>query len=234
MARSANRSAGDGESRVTASTERGEARDLSEPRELSLEEVLKSYEQPVNEEQAWAVVYQCCSGLRAPQSPPGRLLRVKDPSSLLLYRDGTVALRRNGRTAEPSPSEQGGDQEILPQGGDQEILPQGGDQEILPQGGDQEILPQGGDQEILPQGGHQEILPQGGGSSSHMEQELLPHAAGAPPTRSGSSSLVQRELLPHGAGAPPSCSGSSIPTQQELLPHACIMGTSVTGFQGFR
>lgn len=106
MARSANRSAGDGESRVTASTERGEARDLSEPRELSLEEVLKSYEQPVNEEQAWAVVYQCCSGLRAPQSPPGRLLRVKDPSSLLLYRDGTVALRRNGRTAEPSPSEQ--------------------------------------------------------------------------------------------------------------------------------
>ncbi|RVE72322.1 hypothetical protein OJAV_G00060660 [Oryzias javanicus] len=107
MARSATGSAGDGESRVTASTERGE------PRELSLEEVLKSYEQPVNEEQAWAVVYQCCSGLRAPQAPqapqgtqapPGGLLRVKDPSSLLLYRDGTVALRRNDADKPASPS----------------------------------------------------------------------------------------------------------------------------------
>uniref|UniRef100_A0A674PL24 KIND domain-containing protein n=1 Tax=Takifugu rubripes TaxID=31033 RepID=A0A674PL24_TAKRU len=43
------------------------SRDLSEPRELSLEEVLKSYEQPINEEQAWAVCYQCCSGLRVPR-----------------------------------------------------------------------------------------------------------------------------------------------------------------------
>uniref|UniRef100_H3CTW2 Spire-type actin nucleation factor 2 n=1 Tax=Tetraodon nigroviridis TaxID=99883 RepID=H3CTW2_TETNG len=36
-----------------------------EPRELSLEEVLKSYEQPINEEQAWAVCFQCCE--RAPE-----------------------------------------------------------------------------------------------------------------------------------------------------------------------
>uniref|UniRef100_A0A8C8DRL2 KIND domain-containing protein n=1 Tax=Oryzias sinensis TaxID=183150 RepID=A0A8C8DRL2_9TELE len=96
MARSANRSARDGDSRVTAATDRGEVRDLSEPRELSLEEVLKSYEQPINEEQAWAVCYQCCRGLRVPHPPPGRADRVKDPSSLLLYRDGTVALRPNG------------------------------------------------------------------------------------------------------------------------------------------
>uniref|UniRef100_H2MK37 Spire-type actin nucleation factor 2 n=1 Tax=Oryzias latipes TaxID=8090 RepID=H2MK37_ORYLA len=97
MARSANRGARDGDSRVTAATDRGEVRDLSEPRELSLEEVLKSYEQPINEEQAWAVCYQCCRGLRVPHPPPGRADRVKDPSSLLLYRDGTVALRPNGR-----------------------------------------------------------------------------------------------------------------------------------------
>uniref|UniRef100_A0A673CKV3 KIND domain-containing protein n=1 Tax=Sphaeramia orbicularis TaxID=375764 RepID=A0A673CKV3_9TELE len=90
MARSStNRSADGGESR---------------PRELSLEAVLKSYEQPINEEQAWAVCYQCCSGLRLPRPPPDdRVSRVKDPSSILLHRDGTVSLQRearpNGRTA---------------------------------------------------------------------------------------------------------------------------------------
>ncbi|XP_075994078.1 protein spire homolog 2 [Genypterus blacodes] len=97
MARSTNRSAEDGEPRVSASTERGEPRDLAEPRELSLEEVLKSYEQPINEEQAWAVCYQCCSGLRLPRPPAGALHRVKDPSYILLHRDGTVSLRREPR-----------------------------------------------------------------------------------------------------------------------------------------
>uniref|UniRef100_A0A3Q3S817 Spire-type actin nucleation factor 2 n=1 Tax=Mastacembelus armatus TaxID=205130 RepID=A0A3Q3S817_9TELE len=94
MARSTNRSTKDRDSRVTASTDRGEARDLVEPRELSLEEVLKSYEQPINEEQAWAVCYQCCSGLRVPRPPTGRVNRVKDPSSILLHRDGTVSLQQ--------------------------------------------------------------------------------------------------------------------------------------------
>uniref|UniRef100_A0A672FD84 Spire-type actin nucleation factor 2 n=1 Tax=Salarias fasciatus TaxID=181472 RepID=A0A672FD84_SALFA len=79
MARSTNRSSEDGDPRVS-------------PRELSLEEVLKSYEQPINEEQAWAVCYQCCSGLRVPRPPAGRVRRVKDPSSILLHRDGTVSL----------------------------------------------------------------------------------------------------------------------------------------------
>ena len=103
MARSTNRSAEEGESRVTAPVDRGEARDLAEPRELSLEEVLKSYEQPINEEQAWAVCYQCCSGMRVPRPPAGTVSRVKDPSSILLHRDGTVSLepqrRHSGRTA---------------------------------------------------------------------------------------------------------------------------------------
>lgn len=105
MARSTNRSTEDGDPRVTAPAERGETRDLAEPRELSLEEVLKSYEQPINEEQAWAVCYQCCSGLRVPRPPTGRVSRVKDPSTILLHRDGTVSLQReprhNGRTAVP-------------------------------------------------------------------------------------------------------------------------------------
>lgn len=97
MARSTSRSAEDGDPCVSASTERGEVR------ELSLEEVLKSYEQPINEEQAWAVCYQCCSGLRVPRPLPGRVRRVKDASSILLHRDGTVSLknepRHDGKTA---------------------------------------------------------------------------------------------------------------------------------------
>ncbi|KAM4618893.1 protein spire homolog 2 [Polymixia lowei] len=96
MARSTNRSARDGDSRVSPSpTDRSETRDLADPRELSLEEVLKSYEQPINEEQAWAVCYQCCSGLRVPRPPPaGRVQQVKEPSSILLHRDGTVSLQQ--------------------------------------------------------------------------------------------------------------------------------------------
>lgn len=104
MARSTNRSAEDGEPRVSAPTERGEPRDLSEPRDMSLEEVLKSYEQPINEEQAWAVCYQCCRGLSLPRPPAGALRRVTDPSSILLHRDGTVSVLEetphDGRTAE--------------------------------------------------------------------------------------------------------------------------------------
>ncbi|MED6287959.1 hypothetical protein CHARACLAT_021703 [Characodon lateralis] len=97
MARSTNRSSDSGDPRVAAPTDRAEVRDLAEPRELSLEEVLKSYEQPINEEQAWAVCYQCCSGLRAPHPPPWRPVRVKDPSSILLHRDGTVSLKEKPR-----------------------------------------------------------------------------------------------------------------------------------------
>ncbi|XP_075326663.1 protein spire homolog 2 isoform X2 [Odontesthes bonariensis] len=116
MARSTNRSAEDGDSRVTAPTDRGEARDLAEPRELSLEEVLKSYEQPINEEQAWAVCYQCCSGLRVPRPPAGRVSRVKDPSFILLHRDGTVSLRQ-----EP-PHDDDGDGSPLPPNPERQLV----------------------------------------------------------------------------------------------------------------
>ncbi|XP_042294413.1 protein spire homolog 2 isoform X2 [Sceloporus undulatus] len=79
---------------------------------LSLEEVLKAYEQPVNEEQAWALCFQCCRGIGAPRAegaaaaaaagepreqgargrwgPAGRL---RDPADLLLHKDGTVSAR---------------------------------------------------------------------------------------------------------------------------------------------
>ncbi|KAJ1083843.1 hypothetical protein NDU88_003998 [Pleurodeles waltl] len=62
-----------------------------EPEELSLEQVLKCYEQPVNEEQAWALTFQSCRGLQGPGgAPAGRLL---GPSALILHRDGAVTVR---------------------------------------------------------------------------------------------------------------------------------------------
>uniref|UniRef100_A0AAV2KYI4 KIND domain-containing protein n=1 Tax=Knipowitschia caucasica TaxID=637954 RepID=A0AAV2KYI4_KNICA len=56
-------------------------------RELSLEEVLRSYEQPINEEQAWAVCFQCCFGLQDLRGPRHPCVQ---PSSLLLQRDGSI------------------------------------------------------------------------------------------------------------------------------------------------
>ncbi|KAK2491050.1 hypothetical protein MC885_008940, partial [Smutsia gigantea] len=69
-----------------------------EPWELSLEEVLKAYEQPINEEQAWAVCFQGCRGLR---DAPGRP-RLRDTADILLRRDGTVGAPREPRAAEPT------------------------------------------------------------------------------------------------------------------------------------
>ncbi|XP_070617852.1 protein spire homolog 2 isoform X2 [Erythrolamprus reginae] len=70
--------------------------------ELSLEEVLKAYEQPVNEEQAWAVCFQCCRGLLRPDPPAaeegrrqrrGPAGRLRDTADLRLYKDGAVSAR---------------------------------------------------------------------------------------------------------------------------------------------
>uniref|UniRef100_A0A8C5L0M5 Spire type actin nucleation factor 2 n=1 Tax=Jaculus jaculus TaxID=51337 RepID=A0A8C5L0M5_JACJA len=54
------------------------------------EEVLKVYEQPINEEQAWAVCFQGCRGLRG---APGAGRRIRDTADILLRRDGSVGAR---------------------------------------------------------------------------------------------------------------------------------------------
>ncbi|XP_049625999.1 protein spire homolog 1 isoform X2 [Suncus etruscus] len=55
---------------------------------LSLEEILRLYNQPINEEQAWAVCYQCCGSLRAHRPPR----RVRSAAQVRVWRDGTVSL----------------------------------------------------------------------------------------------------------------------------------------------
>ncbi|TRY84350.1 hypothetical protein DNTS_025445 [Danionella cerebrum] len=64
--------------------------------ELCLEEILTLYSQPINEEQAWAVCYQCCRWLTQKHrrketgaSPPGR---IAGPGDVRIRKDGTVKL----------------------------------------------------------------------------------------------------------------------------------------------
>ncbi|XP_072590954.1 protein spire homolog 1 isoform X3 [Vulpes vulpes] len=74
------------------------------PDALSLEEILRLYNQPINEEQAWAVCYQCCASLRAADAgrrqPRGRL---RSAAQIRVWRDGAVTLAPGG-AGEPPPS----------------------------------------------------------------------------------------------------------------------------------
>ncbi|XP_042632830.1 protein spire homolog 1 isoform X4 [Cyprinus carpio] len=70
--------------------------------ELCLEEILTLYSQPINEEQAWAVCYQCCRWLTQKQrrkgtggSPPGR---IAGPGDVRIRKDGTVKLYQQSST----------------------------------------------------------------------------------------------------------------------------------------
>ncbi|XP_063182566.1 protein spire homolog 1 isoform X4 [Chroicocephalus ridibundus] len=74
-----------------------------QPEALSLEEILRLYNQPINEEQAWAVCYQCCGSLRARarrgETPAARLGAA---AHLRVWRDGAVTLEQ-GETQRPPP-----------------------------------------------------------------------------------------------------------------------------------
>ncbi|CAL8296972.1 unnamed protein product [Lota lota] len=75
--------------------------------ELSLEEILVLYSQPINEEQAWAVCYQCCRTLAhtrrgrnaktADASSVGER-RIDGPGDVRIRRDGTVMLQYQDTT----------------------------------------------------------------------------------------------------------------------------------------
>uniref|UniRef100_A0A2K5M7M7 Spire type actin nucleation factor 1 n=2 Tax=Cercocebus atys TaxID=9531 RepID=A0A2K5M7M7_CERAT len=59
---------------------------------LSLEEILRLYNQPINEEQAWAVCYQCCGSLRAAGRRRQPRRRVRSAAQIRVWRDGAVTL----------------------------------------------------------------------------------------------------------------------------------------------
>ncbi|KAK0138584.1 Protein spire 1 [Merluccius polli] len=93
--------------------------------ELSLEEILMLYSQPINEEQAWAVCYQCCRALAADtrrrrtakptaasssspsstsssSSPPSSVCdgerRIDGPGDVWIQREGTVVMQHRQTT----------------------------------------------------------------------------------------------------------------------------------------
>ncbi|KAI1894170.1 hypothetical protein AGOR_G00113060 [Albula goreensis] len=82
--------------------------------ELSLEEILMLYSQPINEEQAWAVCYQCCKYLAqghgrrnsksAAASVVDRARRIEGPGDVRIHRDGVVRLQYQGRPDKYGPS----------------------------------------------------------------------------------------------------------------------------------
>uniref|UniRef100_A0A674P6C4 Spire-type actin nucleation factor 1a n=1 Tax=Takifugu rubripes TaxID=31033 RepID=A0A674P6C4_TAKRU len=73
---------------------------------VSLEEILNLYNQPINEEQAWAVCYQCCRTLAQIQrrkslksagaSAIDYPRRIEGAGDVMIWRDGTVKLHFSG------------------------------------------------------------------------------------------------------------------------------------------
>ncbi|KAM3596711.1 uncharacterized protein V6R79_019356 [Siganus canaliculatus] len=73
---------------------------------VPLEEILKLYNQPINEEQAWAVCYQCCRSLAqkhrrkgsksADASAVDSPRKIEGPGDVMIWRDGTVKLHFEG------------------------------------------------------------------------------------------------------------------------------------------
>ncbi|KAM9852583.1 protein spire homolog 1 [Aulostomus maculatus] len=86
--------------------------------DLSLEEILRLYSQPINEEQAWAVCYQCCTTLakaqRGRRSSPAAAAaaeassaaatrRISGPEDVRIQKDGSVRVQHQGCEGKYSP-----------------------------------------------------------------------------------------------------------------------------------
>ncbi|KAM3873493.1 protein spire homolog 1 [Diretmus argenteus] len=97
--------------------------DVNEPgmEGLTLEEILRLYNQPINEEQAWAVCYQCCRTLAkvhrgcrsgpgiasttnttAPGAPAGPR-KIDGPGDVRIQKDGSVRVQHQGCAGKYSP-----------------------------------------------------------------------------------------------------------------------------------
>ncbi|XP_035528212.1 protein spire homolog 1 isoform X2 [Morone saxatilis] len=82
---------------------------------LSLEEILGLYGQPINEEQAWAVCYQCCRTLAkghrgrrscsaaAGASSAAAPMRISGPGDVRIQKDGSVRVEQQGCEGKYSP-----------------------------------------------------------------------------------------------------------------------------------
>ncbi|XP_053182993.1 protein spire homolog 1-like [Scomber japonicus] len=82
--------------------------------DLSLEQILKLYSQPINEEQAWAVCYQCCrtlarghrgrrSSAAAGASSSSAPSRISGPADVRIQKDGSVRVQHQSCEGKYSP-----------------------------------------------------------------------------------------------------------------------------------
>ncbi|KAM7175512.1 protein spire homolog 1 isoform 2-T2 [Macrochelys suwanniensis] len=75
---------------------------------LSLEQILRLYNQPINEEQAWAVCYQCCGSLRARgrrrETPAAR---AEAAAHVRIWKDGAVTLEPPSGASPPAAGKSG-------------------------------------------------------------------------------------------------------------------------------
>ncbi|XP_072267574.1 protein spire homolog 1 isoform X4 [Pyxicephalus adspersus] len=71
---------------------------------LSLEEILDLYNQPINEEQAWAVCYQCCAALRPPGGHAAKRGKIAGAAEIRIRKDGAVIVSQRSGPDESSDS----------------------------------------------------------------------------------------------------------------------------------
>lgn len=63
---------------------------------VSLAEVLRCFEHPISEEQAWALCFQCCCKMKQlvqGLSPSLHSVFIKGPGSIFIHADGTASFR---------------------------------------------------------------------------------------------------------------------------------------------
>ncbi|KAM6958628.1 protein spire homolog 1 isoform 2-T2 [Aplochiton taeniatus] len=81
--------------------------------DLSLEEILALYSQPINEEQAWAVCYQCCRSLsqkyrrrnsKSASASADCVRKIEGPGDVWIRRDGSVKLHYQDSTDKYRPA----------------------------------------------------------------------------------------------------------------------------------
>ncbi|XP_038123246.1 protein spire homolog 1 isoform X1 [Cyprinodon tularosa] len=103
------RSGGEHRALTEAAVHRGDQNDaMNSAEDLSLEEILRLYSQPVNEEQAWAVCYQCCRSLEKAHRGEGGSAaasprRICGPEDVRIQRDGSVKVDQRSSQGKLSP-----------------------------------------------------------------------------------------------------------------------------------
>ncbi|XP_062842074.1 protein spire homolog 1 [Trichomycterus rosablanca] len=82
-----------------------EMEDADGDENLSLGQILFLYDQPINEEQAWAVCYQCCRDLSENlSSGSDQAGIIRGPEDVRINKDGTVRIQRSAGKERPASS----------------------------------------------------------------------------------------------------------------------------------